>query len=46
MSDDRTPGNDLTPVRRSETGQQDLGTVTEAGQPEQALLLRFMTRQG
>lgn len=43
---DRTPGHDLTPVRRGETGQQDLGTVTMLDNLEQALLLRFMTRQG
>ena len=44
--DDRTPGHDLTPVRRSETGQQDLGTATMLDNLEQALLLRFMTRHG
>ena len=43
---DRSPGRDLVPARRSETGQQDLATVTELDNLRQALLLRFMTRQG
>lgn len=43
---DREQGLDLVPVRRRETGQQDLGTLTELDNLEQALLLRFMTRQG
>jgi phage baseplate assembly protein W len=43
---DRTPGRDLVTARRTETGAQDLATLTELDNLEQALLLRFMTRQG
>lgn len=44
--DDRNPGRDLVTARRNETGQQDLATLAELDNLEQALLLRFMTRQG
>ncbi len=43
---DRSPGSDLVPARRAETGEQDLATLTELDNLQQALLLRFMTRQG
>ncbi|HEY7007542.1 MAG TPA: hypothetical protein VH395_01300 [Jatrophihabitantaceae bacterium] len=43
---DRTPGSDLVSVRRSETGERDLATLTELDNLQQALLLRFATRQG
>src|SRR5262249_11773317 len=39
-------GRDLVPTRRNETGELDLGTLAELDNLEQALLLRFMTRQG
>jgi phage baseplate assembly protein W len=43
---DRSPGRDLATARRAETGEQDLATLAELENLEQALLLRFMTRQG
>jgi phage baseplate assembly protein W len=46
QQNDRSPGRDLVPARRSQTGQLDLATLSELDNLEQALLLRFMTRQG
>jgi phage baseplate assembly protein W len=46
QQNDRNPGHDLVPARRSETGQQDLATFSSLDNLEQALMLRFLTRQG
>jgi phage baseplate assembly protein W len=46
QQNDRGPGSDLVPARRAETGGQDLATVSELDNLQQALLLRFMTRHG
>jgi phage baseplate assembly protein W len=46
FENDRFPGSDLLPARRELTGQIDLGVVDDVENLQQALLLRFLTRQG
>ncbi|MGH9938498.1 MAG: GPW/gp25 family protein [Blastocatellia bacterium] len=42
----RDPGNDLSVIRREQTGQIDLEPLSGADNLIQALLLRFLTPQG
>jgi phage gp46-like protein len=43
---DRFAGADLATVKRAQTGQTDLQTLLGVENLQQALLLRFLTRQG
>jgi phage baseplate assembly protein W len=42
----RDPGNDLSTIKRSETGQIDLETLTDTDNLIQALFLRFLIPMG
>jgi phage baseplate assembly protein W len=46
VKSNRDPGNDLSTIKRSETGQVDLETLSGADNLIQALLLRFLTPAG
>ncbi|WP_250280519.1 GPW/gp25 family protein [Frankia sp. CiP1_Cm_nod2] len=46
LADDRGRGSDLFTVRRPQTGQDDLETLSALDNLRQALLLRFLTEQG
>lgn len=46
MKSNRDSGNDLSTVKRSETGQIDLAILTGVDNLVQALLLRFLTPMG
>ncbi len=46
VKSNRDPGNDLSVIKRPETGKVDLETLTGADNLIQALLLRFLTPVG
>ncbi len=46
LADDRSRGSDLFTVRRPQTGESDLETLSTLDNLRQALLLRFLTQQG